>query len=94
MIAEEAINQIWAMWQTYRTLYHGDAATHVLMHPRLEQELYQWHEQHAYDLTNKTGSPINRRDRTIFGMTIITVHSKPYPFIAIAKVITNEQPQE
>lgn len=92
MLAEEAINTIWAMWQTYRTLYHGDVSTHVLMHPRLEQELYDWHEQHAYT-NGSTGSPINRRDRTIFGMAIITVHNKPYPFIAIAKVITNEQPQ-
>lgn len=90
--AEEAINTIWAMWQTYRTLYHGDAATHVLLHPRLEQELYQWHEQHAYAI-GTTGSPINRRDRTIFGMHIIAVHSKPYPFIAIVKAITNEQPE-
>lgn len=89
--AEEAINAIWAMWQTYRTLYHGDVSTHVLMHPRLEQELYAWHEQHAY--AGPIGSPINRRERKIFDMHIITVHSKPYPFIAIAKVITNEQPE-
>ena len=88
MNAEETINMIWAMQETYKTLYHGDAATHVLMHPQLEQELYVWHERHVYT----TGSPINRHNRTIFDLQIITVYNKPYPFIGLAKVITNEQP--
>lgn len=87
MIPEEVINHIWALLQTFKTMYHGEDATTVLLHPQLHVELRAWANQHYL----QSGNPVDIAKQTIFGLRIITVHNRPYPFIAIAKAITDEQ---
>lgn len=89
---DEAIQTIYEMLQFFWRHNQGDLATHVLLHPQLERELIAWHNQQVSNIASVHGSPIDPPKRQIFGLYIITVHNKPYPFIGIAKVITNEQP--
>lgn len=82
MKPEDFINQIWAMLQAYRMMYSGEYPTRILLDPKLRLQLFTYNTMAGIN-------PIEPARNTVFGLHIIEVY-KPYPFIGLAKVITNE----
>lgn len=81
MQAEEILNRIHAMALYWFREFPADA-THVLLDPKTRLQLFQYQ-------TAGSINPVNPAKNTVFGYAIIEVY-KPYPFIALAKVNTND----